>query len=92
MSDVAALAEHSGKPAESVHLRVLVEVVAVLANPFQLREDPLVVHAPAGQVHVVPLHQGRHERLGQHEAALGTTRAHRHQEEKLQRHDGELGQ
>ena len=39
-------------PAVAVDLCVLVEVVAVLADPLQLREDALVVHAPALKVHV----------------------------------------
>ena len=46
-------------PAESMNLRVLVEVVAVLADPLELGEDPAVVHAPALQVLVIALALGR---------------------------------
>ncbi len=41
-----------------MHLRVLEQVVAVLADPLQLREESTVVESPALEVLVVPLAVG----------------------------------
>jgi hypothetical protein len=43
----------SALPAVSVHLCILVQIVAVFADPLELRQDALVVHATASKVLVV---------------------------------------
>jgi hypothetical protein len=50
---ISTLAIPSALPAVSVHLCILVQIVAVFADPLELRQDALVVHATASKVLVV---------------------------------------